>query len=105
MFSIFSAKNRKRNFQKFTSNSMCVSFSIINIHFYCFAFRQQRKAQLRDRESNRGKGIPGGVVMFKQMGEEGKESRSRWEGGRDQKQSRCGGGRGLILVKDKGGQI
>lgn len=57
------------------------------------------------RESNRGKGIPGGLVMFKQMGEEGRESMSRWEGERDQRQSRCGGGRGLILVKDKGGQI
>lgn len=43
--------------------------------------------------------------MFKQMGEEGRESRSRWERGVDQKQSRCGGGRGLILVKDKGGEI
>lgn len=44
-------------------------------------------------------------MIFKQMGEEGGESGSRWEGGRDQKQNRCGGGRGLILVKDKGGQI
>jgi len=40
------------------------------------------------RESNRGKGMPGGLMMFKQMGEEGRESMSRWEGGRDQKQSR-----------------
>lgn len=57
------------------------------------------------RESKRGKGIPGGFVMFKQMGEEGRKSGSRWERGRDQKQNRCGGGRGLILVKGKGGQI
>lgn len=43
------------------------------------------------RESNRRKGIPGGLGMFKQMGEEGRESMSRWEGERDQRQEQMWG--------------
>lgn len=105
-FSVFSVEHKERNLQKFTNNSSCVAFSILNTCFYHFAFREQRQTQLGDRQGvKERKRDPWGLVMFKQMGEEERESGSRWEGGRHQKQNRCGGGRGLILVKDKGGQI
>lgn len=38
-FSVFSVEHRERNLQKFTNNSRCVAFSILNTCFYHFAFR------------------------------------------------------------------
>lgn len=83
MSSVFSKKHKKRNLQKFCNNTMCVAFTIVNICFYHFVFRQQRKAQLGDRQGvKQRKRDPWRVSDVQADGGGGKREQEQMGGGK-----------------------